>query len=98
MRFENRAQAGGRDAKILNIAIDGRQARAHFGQVRAYIHADRAGLTGGRVVEKQFAEAVIDDAPWSGARRSNIRAVILNHFSYRLRRRIETKQGYWSVA
>ena len=98
MRLKDGAQSGGRDAIVLNLAIGRRNTRAHFRQVRAHVHADRVGLAARRVVQKKLAEAVVDDAAWPRARRTNIRAVILSPLPLQICRRVEAKQRYRPIA
>src|SRR6204780_2603588 len=74
-----------------------RNTRAHIRQVRAHVHADLVCFAARRVVEKEFAETVVNDSARSSAGRTNIRAAILHHFGYRFCRRVKAKQRYGPI-
>src|SRR4029453_10965370 len=80
-RFHHRAHAGGRQTAVANaLGIHLHELRPQFRKVSREVHLHRPRLLRGRLEQRETAELLDDDGPWSRGCRLEVEPVVLDRF------------------
>ncbi len=91
-RFECRAHAGGREARVADHARDALELRASPREIADDVDRERFGLTRLDVEEVDDAVLLVDDRVGSGGRRHDVGVVVVRQLLELLRREVVREQ------